>query len=32
MHGRPAVDPRDRNKEASINVWTIGSQRIDLGT
>jgi hypothetical protein len=32
MHGRSSVDPRDWNKEASINVWTIGGERIDLGT
>jgi len=32
MHGRPAVDPGDRNKEAAINVRTIGGERIDLGS
>ena len=32
MDGRPSVDPRDRNKEASINVRTVGGECIDLGT
>jgi hypothetical protein len=32
MDGRSAVDPRDWNEETSIKVWTIGGERIDLGT
>jgi len=32
MYGRSSVYPGDRNKEASIDVWTICGERIDLGT